>query len=204
MQSVSFMPASPTACCTTRRWSTATSMVRRYELLGTGNIMVGVTSGVTASSAITNGVSVISNTTYWIGIAHDNAIYVTVADDRVSNGASGQQYLFQRPAGYRLGDRSCPGLADVGRTARGLGVQGPCLCLHLGQEYGEEGPPSCRPSSTAGRTPPGPSLVAARAGEYGAFVRNITTTRIYRSITNQTGQGTYFLVAEIPVTQRTL
>src|SRR5262249_32638170 len=67
--------------------------------------------------------------------------------------------------------------------------------------YGEEGPPS-EPALVNGWsngvwqidvfTPP-PEDMGVR--------RNITKTRIYRTISNQSGMATYYLVAEIPVTQ---
>ena len=73
-------------------------------------------------------------------------------------------------------------------------------------EYGEEGPPSppavvngwSNATWTVSLFQPEPADVGPVGPD-----RNITTTRLYRSISNQQGLATYFLVAEFPVSQAT-
>jgi hypothetical protein len=83
-------------------------------------------------------------------------------------------------------------------------------------EYGEEGPPS-EPVLVNGWSnatwtvecfqPLPENLGADWLDPVDSVVkpakRNITTTRLYRTISNQAGQGTYFFVAEFPVSQAT-
>jgi hypothetical protein len=69
--------------------------------------------------------------------------------------------------------------------------------------YGEEGPPS-PPTLVNGWSNATWSISLFTPDPLDMGVRrNITKTRIYRTVTSSTGQGSYFFVAEIPVTQAT-
>jgi hypothetical protein len=70
-------------------------------------------------------------------------------------------------------------------------------------EYGEEGPPS-EPAVVNGWSNATwtVSLYTPTPEDMGVD-RNITRTRIYRTVSDQYGRGSYFLVAEIPVAQAT-
>ena len=65
--------------------------------------------------------------------------------------------------------------------------------------YGEEGAPS-PPTVVTGKTDDAWSitLTAAAAGDLGVN-RNLTKTRIYRTVTSDQGVATYFMVVELPI-----
>ena len=215
IQSVSFMPASTDGALNFQAVVYSDLNGSPYQLLGSAGHSTGVTSGVIANSAFLNGVSVISNVTYWVGIAHDDPVYVKVADTRVTNGATISNTYSNSP----------PAIA----AATGGGAVWNMWASLLGSSvfdrqgyvytwvtaYGEEGPPSppaivngwSNATWTVSLFQPEPENLGVPYvdgdGVTQQPVRNITTTRLYRSISDQGGQGTYFLVAEFPVTQAT-
>ena len=69
--------------------------------------------------------------------------------------------------------------------------------------YGEEGPPS-PPALVTGKQDDtfGITLGAAASGDLGTN-RNLTKTRIYRTVTATSGQATYFFVAELAIATTT-
>jgi hypothetical protein len=174
-----------------------------YQWIASGNIVQGITAGTAAVSTFTNGVQVYPNTTYWIGIGIDSDIAVVVANtdsyqgvrapNTFSNGPP--QFISGIVAGYNW-----QMWADlIGQSV----YEARAYVYTWVTAYGEEGPPS-PPTLVNGWSngvwtlnlfTPDPLDMGTR--------RNITTTRIYRTVTSNTGQGSYFFVAEIPVSQAT-
>ena len=215
IQSVTFMPASTNGVLNFQAVIYSDINGSPYELLGTGENVVGVTDGFPATSTFANGVSVISSVTYWVGIAVDDSIWVKVADTRVSNGSMVYNTYSNGPPGFTAGTGHQP-VWNMWADLFGSSVFVARAYVYTWvTAYGEEGPPSLpavvngwsNATWTVNSFQPEPeNLGVEYLDEEGATqqaVRNITTTRIYRSISNQTGLGTYFLVAEIPVTQGT-
>jgi hypothetical protein len=201
VQSVSFMPASTDGALNYQAVVYSDLNGAPDQLLGVGNQVTGISSGVAASSGITNGVSVISNTTYWVGIAHDNPFYLSIADTRVSNGRTSINTYSNGPPDPVSTTGGGPVWQMWGDLLGASVFTARAYVYTWVTAYGEEGPPS-DPSVVNGWSNATwtVSLFTPTPADMGVD-RNITHTRIYRSITNLSGQGTYFLVAEIPVTQ---
>jgi hypothetical protein len=213
VQSVTFMPASSDGALNFQAVIYSDLNGSPYELLGMGGDVTGVTSGVAATSAFLNGVSVISNVTYWIGIAIDAPVSVKVADTRVNNGSTISNTFSNGPPDFTSGVGGQP-VWNMWADLLGSSVYTARAYVYTWvTAYGEEGPPSppaivngwSNATWTVGSFQPEPENLGADYldgdGITQQAVRNITHTRIYRSISNQTGIGTYFLVAEIPVAQ---
>lgn len=176
-----------------------------YQLLGAGGNVTGITAGAAATSVFTNGISIEPDTTYWIGISIDSSITVNLAAADLTQGRSFPNTYSNGPPFY------------AGGIISGLNWQMWADCIGEGQsvfeargyvytwvtEYGEEGPPSpptlvngwSNATWTISLFTPDPLDMGVR--------RNIKKTRIYRTVTSATGQGSYFFVVEIPVTQAT-
>jgi hypothetical protein len=173
-----------------------------FQLLGAGDEVQGVISVTAATSTFTNSVALSANSTYWIGIFMDTALYVRVAD----NTNAGQAYSYT----YANGPPddipgSSPGVTwQVWADLIGASVFAARAYLYTWvTEYGEEGPPS-EPAVVNGWSNAVWTITLfTPTPENMGVDRNIKTTRLYRSISDQYGRGTYFLVAEFPVTQAT-
>jgi len=179
-----------------------------YELLGVGNVVTGTTAGVQATGTFTNAVSVQPNATYWVGIAIDSANWTFVANIDSTSGALTSNTFSNGPPAV-LGGSFGTNLAQAGNFQMWADMIGQSVFEARGYvytwvtAYGEEGPPS-PPTLVNGWSngiwtislfTPDPLDMGVR--------RNIVSTRIYRTVTSSTGTGSYFLVAEIPVTQAT-
>lgn len=204
LQSVTFMSASANATLHYQAAVYSDLNGQPFELLGIGEEMTGVAANTLAISLFTNGVSVISNTTYWIGISIDAAVYVTVAE------ATNRGKAFSNTYSNSPAESVDPATLTAGPTWQmwadliGSSVFEARAYLYTWvTAYGEEGPPS-EPTIVNGWSNGTWTVTMwTPEPENMGVVRNITKTRIYRSISSQSGQGTYFLVAEIPVTQPT-
>jgi hypothetical protein len=64
--------------------------------------------------------------------------------------------------------------------------------------YGEEGPPA-EPVVCTGKQGDHWNVTVSAPTTDDSTFRNLTKTRIYRTVTSQTGQATYYLVAELPI-----
>lgn len=65
--------------------------------------------------------------------------------------------------------------------------------------YGEEGPPS--PATVAGGGPTGTWVITVYSPSSAQLLnRNLTTIRLYRTVTDSAGNATYFQIADIPIT----
>jgi hypothetical protein len=200
--SVGFLPANDNPSLHFQAAVYTDSGGKPWQLIGIGEQVTGVSSGVAATSVFTNGVSVIANVQYWVGITVDQAVYVNVA----SNLATGA-YVNNTYSNYPS-EEFDPNLVALGPTWEMWGnlvgssvFEARSYIYTWVTEYGEEGPPS--PPTLVNGWSNGTWTVELWQPEPEniGVLRNITKTRIYRSISNQAGQGTYFLVAEIPVAQ---
>jgi hypothetical protein len=168
-----------------------------HNLLGYGTRVTGLVAGTTVVSTITNTVSVISNVTYWVGFAHDAALSVPVADETTHAGAYATNTFANGPPPVIASATGYP-TWQVWADLKGDSIlEARAYVYTWVTEFQEEGPPS-QPTLLNGwsnaiwtvtLTPPAPPDP------------HYTKTRIYRSVTSQTGVGTYFFVEEIPIDQ---
>lgn len=175
-----------------------------YQLLAVGNPGVGLTAGVGAASIINNSLSVMADTVYWIGIQTDEATWIMDADVTNQGVVFSQTYSNGPPEFVNAGTTTSSQTFQMWADLIGSSVYTARAYVYTWvTAYGEEGPPS-EPSVVNGWSngtwtinlfTPDPLDMGTR--------RNIVYTNIYRSVTNQSGQGTYFFVAQIPVTQST-
>jgi hypothetical protein len=214
IESVSFVPASSDGALSFEAVVYSDLNGVPYQLLGTGAQVVGISAGSAATSSFTNGVSVISNVTYWVGIAHDAAFYLTVADTRINNGAYVSNTYSNGPPNPAAATGHMPVWQMYGNLLGASVFEARGYVYTWVTEYGEEGPPS-EPTVVNGWSnatwtiecfmPLPENMGADWLDPLDSVMkpasRNITKTRIYRTISNQSGMGSYFFVAEIPVTQ---
>lgn len=202
LQSVSFVPTVTDAAVKYQACVYTDLNGEPFELLGLGEEMTGITIDTLAFSLFINGVSVISNATYWIGIAMDSPIYVTIA-----KGTNLGKFFTNTYSNYPPEEAPA---ATAGPTWQmwadliGSSIFEARAYLYTWvTEYGEEGPPS-EPTLVNGWSNATWTVTMwTPEPENMGILRNIKTTRLYRSISSQSGQGTYFLVAEFPVEQPT-
>jgi hypothetical protein len=213
-ESVSFVPASDDPAINYKAVVYTDLNGAPYQLIGTGDQATGISAGNPATSSFTNGVSVIANKTYWIGIAHDNPFTMNVADTRVSNGATSSNTYSNGPPTPIAATGHMPVWQMYGNLLGATVYEARGYVYTWVTEYGEEGPPS-EPVVVNGWSNAvwtincfqpmpenmGVDYIDPADGLLKQAKRNITTTRIYRTISNQAGQGTYFFVTEMPVTQ---
>jgi len=216
IQSISFMPGTTDAAMHYQAVVYSDNNGAPYQLLGTGEDMVGVTTSVEANSAIINSVNVMSNVTYWIGIAHSRPMYVFNANNAVTFGTTGTNTYSNSPPDPISGTTGGQPVTQVWGNLLGASVfEARGYVYTWVTEYGEEGPPSppvvvngwsnatwtidlFQPTiENLGADYPDPN----NPGEMLPAQRNIKTTKIYRTISNQAGLGSYFFVAEVPVSQ---
>lgn len=174
-----------------------------------------VVNNAPATSAFTNGLAVVANVRYWIGVMFDGAITTVNYDN--TNGGVIYSATYDNGAPDALNSGSIVPIISPQLYADLIGASVYTARAYVYTwvtAYGEEGPPS-PPSVVNGWsngvwhvelfTPPAKDLGVDYVDPEDLLTKHaeryITKTRIYRSITNQAGQGTYFFVAEIPVTQ---
>jgi hypothetical protein len=217
MQSVSFKPTSAGADVTFRAVVYSDLNGKPYELLGEGNDTTVDFAILEQTSFFTNGVSVYPDTTYWVGIMSDEAYYLKSAENTGRGAAYTATYSNGAPEFLNTTDVVTVPTVLIYANLLGASVFTARAYVYTWvTEYGEEGPPA-PPSIVNGWsngvwhvelwTPEiknmGADYVDPDDGLTKHAERNITKTRLYRSISNQGGQGTYFFVAEFPVTQAT-
>lgn len=226
VQSVSFVPHSAGAGVNFMGVVYSDLNGKPFELLGHGETTAATLEGE-SSSAFTNGVSVLASTTYWIGISSDEAYFADTAADTHAGAGYSATFSNGPPDPLNSGDISgaLPTYRIWGNLLGASVFEARGYVYTWVTEYGEEGPPSdpvvvngwSNATWTITLFQPMPENMGADYpatdtdglpildGDGNAVMkpadRNITKTRIYRTISNQAGLGTYFLVAEIPVAQ---
>jgi hypothetical protein len=184
-----------------------------YQLLGVGNDTIVNYGQPSQTGLFSNSISVDGNLTYWIGVQTDAPYYLTSVDNTNRGAAYAAVFSNGAPDFLNVGSVTTSPSYQVWSDLFGASVFVARAYVYTWvTEYGEEGPPSL-PSVVNGWsngtwnielfTPTLNNMGGGTDadGKVWPADRNIKTTRIYRSITNQSGQGTYFFVAEIPVTQ---
>jgi hypothetical protein len=187
-----------------------------FELLGSGTSTAADMTQTENKSVFTNGVSVISNTTYWLGIFTDAPYYLENVDNTRQSAGYTATYSNDPPDPLNAGSvvASVPTFRIWGNLIGASIFEARGYVYTWVTEYDEEGPPSdpvvvngwSNATWTITLFSPKPENMGAdwldpADGLMKPADRNITKTRIYRTISNQAGMGTYFFVAEVPVTQ---
>lgn len=98
---------------------------------------------------------------------------------------------------FKLGIPAPPTLPGLSVTGGGAPTETRAYVYTWVSEYGEEGPPS-PPRTVTGNANGSWDLTFSAPGAL-ATDRNLTHTRIYRTITGTTGSTTYYLVTEITI-----
>ena len=189
-----------------------------YELLGTGDQKTAVYAGNAGNTSVfTNAVSVIANNTYWLGIMHDGPITMQLAyASDTAHGAQTTATFTNPPPNPMAATGNLPVWRMWGNLLGASVFAARAYVYTWVTEYGEEGPPSppvvlngwSNATWTVNCFQPMPEnmgvdYVDPADGLTKQAIRNITHTRLYRSISDRAGQGTYFFVAEFPVAQAT-
>lgn len=173
-------------------------------LLGTGSTVLGVSEGVTAVAPFLNPVTLLSGETYWIGIMSSANLHVRLANDDAGTGiVSVNTYTNGPPATLGAYTSGQPNWQMLGVSAAASVLEARAYVYTWLTEYSEEGPPS--PATLVNGWSNGTwtiDLFTPPSDEMGV-TRNITKKRLYRTISAEGGQTTYFLVAELPVTDDT-
>jgi hypothetical protein len=214
IQSVSFYPsASGTLKFTAVVYSDLNG--KPDQLIGSGTETTADLTQTQNTSALTNPVSVIANTTYWIGIHTDAAYYLENVDNTMRSTGYPATFSNGPPDPLNAGDVTTIPTFKIWGNLLGASIfEARGYVYTWVTEYDEEGPPSdpvvvngwSNGTWTITLFQPMPENMGADwvdpvDGLTKPALRNITLTRIYRTISNQSGMGAYFLVAEIPVAQ---
>lgn len=170
-----------------------------FQLLNSGNAVVGCTAGAAVTSTFTNPTGLLANVQYWIGFMTDSLVEVQLADNGTTGMVSSNTYSNGAPPFINA---PTTGLQDwfiyADLTTSAL-LEGRSYTYTWVTAYDEEGPPA-PPTLVNGWsngtwtidlfTPPVPDM---------GTLRNITKTRIYRTVPDTSGGASFFFVAEVPV-----
>ncbi len=175
-----------------------------HERLNIGGGVIGCTAGTAVLDTFTNPTGLLSDVTYWIGFMMDESIDILKANDTGTHGVK-HTATFTNGAplfapSMTTGQPDWNMWADLTTDAL---LEPRAYVYTWLTEYGEEGPPS--PPTIVNGWSNGVwtlSLFTPPPDEMGV-TRNITTTRLYRTVASTTGQTTYFFIADIPVLQET-
>jgi hypothetical protein len=202
IDSVSFTPQSFDGTLNFKAVVYSDDAGKPFELMGKGALTTAAAGG-TATSAFTNSVSVIANAKYWIGIFTDSPYYIPLVDGTVQGATYGATFSNDVPTALNAGFVSL-GFSTPMIWASLLGAsvfEARGYVYTWVTEYGEEGPPTDPVVVNGWANATWTITLSQPTPENVGVDRNITKTRIYRTISNQSGMGTYFLVAEVPVAQ---
>ncbi len=171
------------------------------ELLNQGETVIGATAGSTATSTFTNPTGLLMDTKYWIGFIMSEAISILKANDVGTHGVK-HTATFSNNAPIFAPNSMTGGQPDWnmwGNLTTDALLEARAYVYTWLTEYAEEGPPS-PPTIVTGWsngtwtvalfTPPPDNM---------GVTRNITTTRIYRTVPSTTGQTTFFFIADVPI-----
>lgn len=169
-------------------------------LMGSGDVLRGVGQGTIAVATFLTPVELLANTSYWVGIMSPRNIKIRKADDTGTAGiVSLNTWGNGAPAvlgAYTSGQPDWQMWAELESTSI---IEARAYVYTWLTEYSEEGPPSL-PTLVNGWSNGTWTigLFSPPTDEMGV-TRNITKKRLYRTISAEGGQTTYFLVAELPV-----
>jgi hypothetical protein len=186
-----------------------------FELLGSSASTFIDPTQLTATGVLTNPVSVIANTTYWLGIFSDGPYYLETVNNLLESAGYPATYSNGPPDPLNAGAVAPVPTFRIWGNLLGASIfEARGYVYTWVTAYGEEGPPSdpvvvngwSNGTWTVTLFQPMPENMGTdwldpEDGLTKPADRNISLTRIYRTISNQAGLGSYFLVAEIPVSQ---
>src|SRR6266550_481077 len=174
------------------------------QLIATSTQATGCTAGGTVICSFANSIAVQPNTQYWIGIFCDTTHPVQLATPAVTTAgqwtatySNGAPSLLERPSD--VGHVPVPQM--WGNFSGASIFEARSYVYTWVTSYGEEGPPSpptvvngwSNATWTVSLFTPDPLDMGTR--------RTLATTRLYRTVTSNTGLTTYFLVAEFDIHQ---
>lgn len=174
------------------------------ELLNYGSGVVGSVAGAAVTDSFINPTGLLVDVTYWIGFMTNEAIDILKANDTGTHGVK-HSATFSNGAPLfaptmTTGQPDWNMWADL--TTESI-LEPRAYVYTWITEYDEEGPPS--PPTIVNGWSNGVwalTLFTPPLDEMGV-TRNITKTRIYRTMPSTTGQTTYFFVAEVPILTET-
>lgn len=227
IESISFNPSTFGSSTVTGIGAVYTDLNGKpYQLIGETASTILDLSQTSQTLVFTNGISVVSNTTYWLGIMTDQSFYLETVDDTTLSKGYVATFTNGPPDTLNQGALvTAPTFRIWGNLIGASIFEARGYVYTWVTEYGEEGPPSepvvvngwsnatwtltlFQPEDkNLGDDYPlldgngDPVLDGNNDPVLQPAERNITHTRIYRTISNQAGMGTYFLVAEVPVEQ---
>lgn len=176
------------------------------QLIAQSAKTTGCTAASTVTCTFTNAVGIDPNVTYWIGVMTDKTHNTEIADtNNTTAGMWNVTFGNGAPAALdRVSDTGAVQVPQMWGDFTGSSVfEARAYVYTWVTEYGEEGPPSAATLVNGWSNGTWElSLFSPVANDMGVD-RNITKTRIYRTVTSNSGQGVYFYVDEIPVLQGT-
>ena len=171
-------------------------------LINTGVIVTGCTAGSELTLAFANPTGLQTNTKYWIGFMSEEAIQMERANaSGVTGGISTNTFSGGPPLAI---NNWAPGAFDlylIGAGTSSALFEARSYVYTYVTEYAEESAPS--PATVVTGWSNGEwtiSLFTPPPDQMGV-TRNITTTKLYRTITSQSGGTVYYFVAEFAVTE---
>lgn len=176
-----------------------------HQLLNVSNNAVGTTAGTAATSSFLNPTGLLTNVKYWVGFIIDTATGVQYANDLAPGAVTANQVYSNGPPSFfsstpSIGHANWQIWADL-TTSSVLAAR--AYVYTWLTEYDEEGPPS--PPTLVNGWSNGTwtlTLFTPSDDEVGV-TRNITKTRIYRTVSGTGGLTSYFFVADVPVATAT-
>lgn len=173
------------------------------DLLAVGAEVVGCTAGVTVTSVFPAPFALLELVQYWIGFLGDTSVSLHEANTGTTGVTFASTYANGALAAAPPPTTGQPDWQLWGDVTTSAVLESRAYVYTWVSAYGEEGPPS--PPTLADYWSNGTwtiSLFTPAPDDMGV-VRNITLTRIYRTITGTAGDTTFFFVAELPVATAT-
>lgn len=175
-----------------------------HALVNVGQVVTGTVNGQNIVSAFINPTGLLVNQRYWIGIACDENILIQKANDLTPVAVTTvNTFSNSPPAVIGGGVAATSNLQMWGDLTTSSVLEARAYVYTYVTEYDEESPPSPATTVTGWSngvwtvglfTPPPDQL---------GVTRNITTIRLYRTVSATGGQTTFFHVADFPVATET-
>ena len=169
-------------------------------LLNVGSVITTIDGNNTNTSPFVNPTGLLADTVYWIGVMFDVDLDIYKGTQNNTCVLFSNTFSNGPPATAPAVTDAQPDLMIWGTLATQDELEARAYVYTWVTAYDEEGPPS--PPSLVNGWSNGVWTIQTytpTADEMGV-TRNITLTRIYRTISGVGGQTVYFFVAEIPVT----
>jgi hypothetical protein len=170
------------------------------ELLNFGAGVTGCVAGTQVLDAFVNPTGLLANVKYWIGFLCSESIAIQKANDLAGTGVVHlATFSNGAPSFAPTMTTGQPNWQMWGDLTNSSILEARSYVYTWVTAYSEEGPPS--PPTLVNGWSSGTwtiDLFTPSPDEMGV-TRDITTTRIYRTVSAANGQTTYFLVAEVPV-----